>query len=327
MNSIVSTVNKESVRKLTSDLLLSPKTATIVSWILLLMIVYLTSLFAWSIWDYFQPRQKITIPAIVSSANKPTLEVNIQKLTRYNLFGDSKVPVTDSNNDEIDAPVTRLKLKLRGVYAATEVALAGAMIEANNKQDLYRVGSNLPGAAGLKLHKIFADRVIMSRNNKYETLLIEDFAAGSTSHSKGRTTTQSKIRENTQNKIRENISPAAADNKVIDRRKDKKLSRDLLKLRSKLTDPQSLSELISISPAMSEGEFQGFRLTPGKNRVLFGRMGLRRNDVLTEINGINLGDPSSSFSLMEQISNAEEITMSINRGGRNMSILFNTKVQ
>ncbi len=320
MNSIVSTLNKESVRKLTSDLLLSPKAATIVSWILLLLIVYLTSLFAWSIWDYFQPRQKITIPAIVSSANKPTSKVDIQKLTRYNLFGDSKIPVTVSNNNEIDAPVTRLKLKLRGVYAATEADLAGAMIEANNKQDVYRIGSKLPGATGLKLHKILADRVIMSRGDKFETLLIEDFVAGSTSRSIIRTTNR--------NNIPEKVSPASADNKVIDRRQDKKLSSDLLKLRSKLTDPQSLGELVSISPAMSEqNEFQGFRLAPGKNRALFGRMGLRRNDVLTEINGINLSDPSSSFSLMEQISNAEEITMTINRGGRNMNILFSTKAQ
>ncbi len=320
MNSIVSTLNKESVRKVTSDLLLSPKAATIVSWILLLLIVYLTSLFAWSIWDYFQPRQKITIPAIVSSANKPTSKVDIQKLTRYNLFGDSKIPVTVSNNNEIDAPVTRLKLKLRGVYAATEADLAGAMIEANNKQDVYRIGSKLPGATGLKLHKILADRVIMSRGDKFETLLIEDFAAGSTSRSIIRTTNR--------NNIPEKVSPASADNKVIDRRQDKKLSSDLLKLRSKLTDPQSLGELVSISPAMSEqNEFQGFRLAPGKNRALFGRMGLRRNDVLTEINGINLSDPSSSFSLMEQISNAEEITMTITRGGRNMNILFSTKAQ
>jgi len=305
MNSLIPSVNKESVSRITSDLLLSPKSATIVSWALLLLIVYLSSLFAWSVWSYFQPRQKLTVPAVVSSStNRSTSKINVQKLTRYNLFGDTKAPVVASNNREIDAPVTRLKLKLRGVYAATEEELAGAMIEANNKQDVYRLGSKLPGATGLKLHKILADRVIMSRGGKFETLLIEDFAGGSTSRSVNKTTTR--------NPIREKINPVASDSKVIDRRQDKKLSSDLLKLRSKLTDPQSLGELVSISPAMSGNEFQGFRLAPGKNRALFGRMGLRRNDVLTEINGINLSDPSSSFSLMEQISTAEEITMTIN---------------
>jgi len=320
MNSIISSVNKESVSRVASDLLLAPKSATIVSWVLLLLIVYLTSIFAWSIWDYFQPRQKLTIPTVVKSTNnKPSSKINVQKLTRYNLFGDTKSPVTVTSNNEIDAPVTRLKLKLRGVYAATEVELAGAMIEANNKQDVYRIGGKLPGAAGLKLHKILSDRVIMSRGGKYETLLIEDFSGASTSQPKSRTTTR--------NKIKEKMAPVDSDKKVIDRRQDKKLSSDLLKLRSKLTDPQSLGELVAISPAMSGNEFQGFRLAPGKNRALFGRMGLRRNDVLTEINGINLSDPSSSFSLMEQISSAEEITMTIKRGGKDMNILFSTKTQ
>jgi len=320
MNSIISSVNKESVSRVASDLLLAPKSATIVSWVLLLLIVYLTSIFAWSIWDYFQPRQKLTIPTVVKSTNnKPSSKINVQKLTRYNLFGDTKSPVTVTSNNEIDAPVTRLKLKLRGVYAATEVELAGAMIEANIKQDVYRIGGKLPGAAGLKLHKILSDRVIMSRGGKYETLLIEDFSGASTSQPKSRTTTR--------NKIKEKMAPVDSDKKVIDRRQDKKLSSDLLKLRSKLTDPQSLGELVAISPAMSGNEFQGFRLAPGKNRALFGRMGLRRNDVLTEINGINLSDPSSSFSLMEQISSAEEITMTIKRGGKDMNILFSTKTQ
>jgi len=320
MNSIISSVNKESVKRAASDLLLAPKSATIVSWVLLLLIVYLTSIFAWSIWDYFQPRQKLTIPIVVNSTNnKPSSKINIQKLTRYNLFGDNKTPVTTTNNSEIDAPVTRLKLKLRGVYAATEEELAGAMIEANNKQDVYRIGSKLPGATGLKLHKILSDRVIMSRGGKYETLLIEDFSGASTSRPISRTATR--------NKIKEKMDPLDGDKKVVDRRQDKKLSNDLVKLRSKLTDPQSLGELVSISPAMSGNEFQGFRLAPGKNRALFGRMGLRRNDVLTEINGINLSDPSSSFSLMEQISSAEEITMTIKRGGKDMNILFSTKTE
>jgi len=99
------------------------------------------------------------------------------------------------------------------------------------------------------------------------------------------------------------------------------------KLRSKLTDPQSLSELVSISPAMSGADFQGFRLAPGKNRALFGRLGLRRNDVVTAVNGISLGDPASSFSLMEQFSSAEEINMTIKRGDREMNILFKADSQ
>jgi len=318
MNNFINSINKESIRRITSGLLLSPKAASFTSIVLLLLIIYITSKFAWAIWDYLQPRQTITIEPVASSANKGSSMVNISQLTRYNLFGDTQATVKPADNSEIDAPVTRLKLKLRGVYSTSDEEMAGAMIEANNKQDVYRVGNKLPGATGLKLHKILSDRVIMSRGGKFETLLIEDFGKLGSTISRTSSSTKTKIAP----------TPTTTNGgAVIDRRKDKKLSSDMQKLRTKLTDPKSLSELVSISPSMRGEEFQGFRLAPGKNRSLFGRLGLRRNDVVTAVNGISLSDPTSSFSLMEQISTAEEINMTIKRGDRSMNILFRADAQ
>jgi len=176
MSSLISSINKESVSKITSGLILSPKAATAVSWVLLLLIIYSASMLTWTIWRYLQPRQEITVEAVASNKKRTTSRININQLTRYNLFGDTESTEITVDSSEIDAPVTRLKLKLRGVYAASEDELAGAMIEANNKQEVYRIGSKLPGATGLKLHKIMSDRVIMSRGGKFETLLIEDFS-------------------------------------------------------------------------------------------------------------------------------------------------------
>jgi len=321
MSSLISSINKESVSKITSGLILSPKAATAVSWVLLLLIIYSASMLTWTIWRYLQPRQEITVEAVASNKKRTTSRININQLTRYNLFGDTESTEITVDSSEIDAPVTRLKLKLRGVYAASEDELAGAMIEANNKQEVYRIGSKLPGATGLKLHKIMSDRVIMSRGGKFETLLIEDFSGASSLKS------SSTSRNTSRSKTSSKATPTFNNSNVIDRRKDKKLSSDMQKLRSKLTDPQSLSELVSISPAMSGADFQGFRLAPGKNRALFGRLGLRRNDVVTAVNGISLGDPASSFSLMEQFSSAEEINMTIKRGDREMNILFKADSQ
>lgn len=115
--------------------------------------------------------------------------------------------------------------------------------------------------------------------------------------------------------------------KTIDKRNDKNLTKELLKLRSNLSDPQSLSELVSISAATKDGNFQGFRIAPGKNRALFGRLGLRRNDILTQVNGISLDDPSTALSLMEQFKSAEEINLTIKRGNKDMNIVFSAQSQ
>jgi len=315
MNSIVQSINSESMTRLGRGLAMSSKFAQLISAILILICIYMLANFGWTLWEYFQPKPSININALATPANnKQSKKLNINQLASYNLFGDTKTTKQPVSN-QMDAPVTRLKLKLRGVYSASEEQLAAAMIEAQNKQDVYRVGSKLPGAAGLKLYKIMSDRVIMSRNGKFETLLIEDFAK-SNSSSRQRTTSS---RKQINNPISNSITSGSS---TIDKRNDQNLAAEIGKLRTKLSDPKSLNELVAVSPATKGGEFQGFRLTPGKNRALFSRMGLRRNDVVTMVNGISLDDPSSAFSLMEQIKTADEINLSIKRGNKEMNILL-----
>ena len=319
MNSQIRSLNIESLTGLAQGLLVSVKAAKIATWILIFLIVYLLSTFSWSVWEYFQPRQTISVNQSIKNSDQ-SATINIRQLTGFNLFGDAQSKSTAVNNNQYDAPVTRLKLKLRGVYAASDDQLAGAMIEAQNKQDVYRIGANLPGATGLKLHKIMSDRVIMSRGGKFETLLIEDF--GKASGSSRRNSTQSSPVP-----VNNNTFTTNDNSNIVDKRKDIKLTTEIMDLRSKLTDPKSLSELVSVSPAMNGDEFQGFRISPGKNRALFGRLGLRRNDVVTGVNGIKLDDPATAFSLMEQISTADEINLTIKRGSRDMNILFSAQTQ
>ncbi len=316
MDNFVNSINSSSLPQVARGFLLSPKAAKVVSVLLILFILYLIAAFSWTIWATFQPKPAINI-ASTTTISRST-NTNIQQLTGFNLFGDAKSTPVVTDSSELDAPITRLKLKLRGVYAASEKELAGAMIEAQNKQDVYRIGGKLPGATGLKLHKILSDRIIMSRGGKFETLFIEDFGQSKNTSRNTSSRGKSKERETTFNTNNNSSN-------IIDKRKDQNLTKELIKLRSKLTDPQSLSELVSVSPAMVGEEFQGFRIAPGKNRALFGRMGLRRNDVITGVNGINLDDPASAFSLMEQISTADELNLTIKRGERDMNILFSAQ--
>ncbi|MFT5450633.1 MAG: general secretion pathway protein C [Enterobacterales bacterium] len=314
MNSLTHSLNSDSLSRFGRGLVLSPIFANVISWLLVLAIIVMSSLFSWSVWEYFQPREN-TLSSIVTSTEIKSKTVDIKQLTSYHLFGNPKTtqaPITD----QINAPVSRLKLKLRGVYATADELLASAMIEAKNKQENYSIGDKLPGAAGLKLHSIQSDRVIMSRGGKFETLIIEDFGK-----LEGLTTNHSN-RSNVKSTSRNEISPSNSTNNVLDKRKDANLTKELVELRSKLSDPQSLSELISVSPATEDEQFIGFRLAPGKNRALFGRLGLRRNDIVTNVNGITLDDPATAFTLMEQISTAEEIDLTIQRGDRVLNILF-----
>jgi general secretion pathway protein C len=315
MNSLTHSLNSDSLSRFGRGLVLSPIFAKAISWLLVLAIIIMLSLFSWSIWEYFQPREN-NLSSVVNSTATKSKTLDINQLTSYHLFGNPNTTQAASISDQINAPVSRLKLKLRGVYATSDDLLASAMIEAKNKQDNYQIGDKLPGAAGLKLHSIQSDRVIMSRGGKFETLLIEDFGKlkGSTSNR----STRSNVRKTSSS----DNKPSNISKTVLDKRKDANLTKELIELRSKLSDPQSLSELISVSAATDDGQFIGFRLGPGKNRALFGRLGLRRNDIVTNVNGISLDDPATAFTLMEQISSAQEIDLTIKRGDKVMNILF-----
>lgn len=324
MNSLSQVFNSDSIKTTMHGLILSPKLASGISWLIILSILYMLANVSWGLWEYLQPRETIRVTQPVTpTSSKPASGTDIQQLVSYNLFGSVKTTTTKDANAPIDAPVTRLKLKLRGVYAASDEQMAGAMIEAQNKQEVYRIGSKLPGAAGLKLHKIMSDRVIMSRNGKFETLLIEDFGQGG---SIGTSIRNRNLNSSIPDRSTDDIN-SSEDSNTIDKRNDAALASEINKLRGKLTDPQSLSELVAVSPAMEGDEFQGFRLTPGKNRALFGRLGLRRNDVVTQVNGISLDDPTSAFSLMEQIRTADDITLTVKRGDREMNIMFSAQSQ
>lgn len=69
----------------------------------------------------------------------------------------------------IDAPETRLNLTLRGLFATEDPERARAIIAApNGEERSYRVEDELPG--GAELSAIYADRIILQRNGRYETL-------------------------------------------------------------------------------------------------------------------------------------------------------------
>ncbi|RLA00324.1 MAG: type II secretion system protein GspC [Gammaproteobacteria bacterium] len=330
MNHLLQLANKESITRFSRELAMSSKFASATSWFILLIIIYMLASFSWAIWDYLQPRQAISISSFNNqTSQQQSPKLNVNKIISFNLFGNAKSePKKVVETGQLDAPVTRLNLKLRGVYAASEENLAGAMIEANNKQEVYRIGSKLPGASGLKLHKIMSDRVIMSRGGRYETLLIEDFGKlGNSNSNSTRKVTSRRNKSNSNNTAMTIDKRPSTGAKTIDKRNDKNLTKELLKLRSNLSDPQSLSELVSISAATKDGNFQGFRIAPGKNRALFGRLGLRRNDILTQVNGISLDDPSTALSLMEQFKSAEEINLTIKRGNKDMNIVFSAQSQ
>ncbi len=241
----------------------------------------------------------------VGSPGAPRPEaLDVGPLLAAKLFGepaaDGPAPVAAS--DLLDAPDTNLQLTLRGVFAAGEVTESRALIEpANGDLSPYAVGAEIPG--GAKVHSIHADRVLLERGGRLETLRLDrDAPSSSAGTLRGAA-------------VNRGLASNAA--RVIDAETATQLSqirRDLL------NDPTKASDFLRVQPAQRDGQLRGYRIYPGRKRELFRAAGLRPGDLVTAINGVQLDDPTKGLGLLGDLSQASQINLTVERGGSTQSI-------
>jgi len=218
--------------------------------------------------------------------------VSVKQVAEMHLFG---VPVTGQApivHKPIEAPDTRLKLVLHGIYSSDDSRFSHAIIaDSSGKEEGYTVGDDVPG--GVIVHEIFADRVILSRNRRYETLrLLRDGIKGML------------------------IAPELASAQKTDHRSDSAGLPTLKEL------PVSLNDLVSPQPVHVDGKFIGFQLKPLKDPHLLGKLGLQRDDVITWINEVDLDNPMKGMQALNRISSGDYVNMNLRRDGQDVSLSF-----
>ncbi|MGO9932899.1 MAG: PDZ domain-containing protein, partial [Steroidobacteraceae bacterium] len=71
------------------------------------------------------------------------------------------------------------------------------------------------------------------------------------------------------------------------------------------------------------GKLRGFRAYPGRNRQIFGKLGLKAGDLVTAINGTPLDDPQRSQEIFNTIQSSDHVTVTVERGGQKQDISLN----
>ena len=75
----------------------------------------------------------------------------------------------------------------------------------------------------------------------------------------------------------------------------------------------------------SNNNIIGYRLTQLKPGSIFDKVGLKSNDIVTEINGVPLGNASQAIRYLNSLRSAEEVQMEVMRRGQRQE--FNLRVQ
>lgn len=237
-------------------------------------------------------------PVVVASAPVPRdkpAQLDARQIAQWHLFGEAGQE-TVQQAAPIDAPETRLNLTLHGVIAADNPDNARAIIaEQNRNERSYRIGDNLPG--GAELSEIHADRVILRRAGRYETLrLPKEPLSGN-----------------------EAVVDAAAQNTTLDPAAVAVLNeyRDIMQ-----TNPRALIDLVRPVPHQEGSQFIGFRLYPGNRRELFQQFGLRPGDLVTEVNGVTLDNAAKGIEVLNQLKEAQQLNLRIRRGRQEIDLNF-----
>jgi general secretion pathway protein C len=212
------------------------------------------------------------------------------RIANLHLFG-SPAQRDSAPVSTVSAPDTSLNLTLHGVFVDEDPKQGAAIIgRAGGDQKFYRVGDGVPG--GATLAEVRADQVILSRNGRYEALRFprtEKLAVPSSPAPSGAAS----------------LAPYRA---------------------AFVKEPQKILDYIQIVPQRQGSAIAGYRVLPQKgHETFYNQLGLKLSDVVTGINGIPVTDPREAMKLMSELTNANQLTLDVVRGGRSDTITIDLR--
>jgi general secretion pathway protein C len=218
------------------------------------------------------------------------------KLAQFHLFGKAGVLAVQKVDKPTEAPKTRLRLILKGVFTAKQGGASGAIVEEIGKtSDYYGLGDTLPGNAVLE--EVYSDRILLRRNGKLETLSFDDkVAKGQNIIAKAPKPVPKKARGRTERiKSPEQFMEEATNQIAL--------------------NPEKALTSVGLLPGAGGYVYQG------GNPMLSG-LNLQKGDVIRSVNGNLLGDIKKDKNLMKGLYEQGSLEVEVVRDGASFFINY-----
>ena len=235
----------------------------------------------------------IVSPAAPELTTPATQAIDITRIMDSDLFGEvSSEPVAAVS--VLEAPETTLNLLLKATVSDTLENRRGAAIIASGQvEKTYTVSDIVEGAGGAQLHAIYSDRVILNRAGRLETLsLPTEYASGNAGTVYA-------------------AAPIPFPGNTT--------------LRSVISDNATrINEIVRVAAHIEQGRMIGFRLNPGEQPEKFAALGFQPGDVVTEINGTAMSDPSRGLQVFESLGESTVANVTVIRDGTPQVLTIDT---
>lgn len=109
--------------------------------------------------------------------------------------------------------------------------------------------------------------------------------------------------------------PGAPIKKTLDRREVDQAIGDL---------PKLLSQARAV-PVMAGGAMSGFRMDYIAPSSFYEKIGLRQGDVLKQVNGVEIRDPSTMLTLFQQLRNERTVKLDVLRNNQRATLLYDIR--
>jgi general secretion pathway protein C len=190
------------------------------------------------------------------------------------------------------APVelTSLNLKLQGVIASSDPAKSWAIIGEDFAQQLYKIGDEIPGISGVRLKEIAQRWVILDNNGKPEKLWLygEDGNEVATVAA---------------------VPPPPPPVTAAEPTVQAEVSQE------QLQGVKSIGDVVRFMVATEGGQMVGYKVRPGRMRELFDQVGLKNDDIVVSVNGIEVNEPQKVREVYQSLQNATEANLEVRRDG------------
>ena len=273
-------------------------------WISLILVVVIAWQLAKIVWMLIPgpaAGDPVTPPSgTPAAAMQPDASSDVQAIVTAHIFGEASAddepvvqPLEAETDNLADTRLTNLTLKGTVVSTPSEKAVA-IIADGNKEEDVYLIGAQV--TSGAKLHAVYADRVVLNENGVLTNLkLPKEFPASAQPQARRSASAPSRATSATtsiQSVVAQNVS--------------------------------KLADVIRPTPYFVNGQQQGYRVYPGRDREAFSKLGLRPGDLIKDIDGQSLTDPTQAMQVFEKLGDADQVSVTVERNGEPQTIVLST---
>ncbi len=220
-------------------------------------------------------------------------------ILQRNIF-DSRGPATGSLQgaalaDSAERTARSTNLALLGTMVAGEQS--SALLSIEQETALLHLDEELPGGGRIK--QIDRQRVLISWSDGSEQeLLVSDDAPTAS--------TQPKV------KVGPGIRAAGENRWLISRNEIEKARADL----------NQLLKSARLEPKIVGGVTQGFLVRMVRSNSLVAKLGIKRGDLIKEVNGVPLDSPEKALQVFQQLREAKKVSVNLLRRGKPLTYSY-----